>query len=115
MANLVYNFFYGSFVSGGYFATEENAEKREIREKIKKGRSEKNEYPIRQYCRTSLCSASYRVVFSVVFIIAGLSVVIASMFQSIRHLIIWGAFTVHTHILMPAWWRVAIIAGDVKR
>ena len=29
-----YNFCHVSFVSGGYFATEENEEKREIREKI---------------------------------------------------------------------------------
>jgi hypothetical protein len=29
-----YNFCYGSFLSGGYFATEEKEEKRGIREKI---------------------------------------------------------------------------------
>ena len=34
--NIAYNFCYGSFVSYGYFATEDNEEKRERREKIKK-------------------------------------------------------------------------------
>ena len=34
LLSIAYNFCYVSFVSGGYFATEENEEKREIREKI---------------------------------------------------------------------------------
>ena len=34
LVGFAYNFCYGRYVSGGYFATEEKEEKREIREKI---------------------------------------------------------------------------------